>query len=105
MARGIVVVRSRPVSPEREDEFNAWYGGVHLRELLAVPGFVSARRFRRVSGSEAPEYLAVYEVEADDLAAPMRELRRRSAAGETTRGAALQMDPPPEVVLYELLDE
>jgi hypothetical protein len=105
MARGIVVVRSRPVSPEREDEFNAWYGGVHLRELLAVPGFVSARRFRRVSGAEAPEYLAVYEVEADDLAAPMRELRRRSAAGETTPGDALQTDPPPEVVLYELLDD
>jgi hypothetical protein len=105
VARGIVVVRSRPDSPEREDEFNAWYSGVHLRELLAVPGFVSARRFRRVSGAEAPEYLAVYEVEADDLAAPMRELRRRSAAGETTPGAALQTDPPPEVVLYELLDD
>jgi hypothetical protein len=105
MSRGIVVVRSRPVSPEREDEFNAWYGGVHLRELLAVPGFVSARRFRRVSGAEAPEYLAVYEVEADDLAAPMRELRRRSAAGETAPGEALQTDPPPEVVLYELLDD
>jgi hypothetical protein len=105
MSRGIVVVRSRPVSPEREDEFNAWYGGVHLRELLAVPGFVSARRYRRVSGAEAPEYLAVYEVDADDLAAPMRELRRRSAAGETTPGEALQTDPPPEVVLYELLDD
>ena len=103
MPRGILVVRSRPISPEREDEYNGWYSGVHLTELLQVPGFVSARRFRRVSGGE-DDYLAVYEVEADDLAAPLQELRRRSAAGETTRSDAIQTDPPPEIVLYEALD-
>ena len=103
MPRGILVVRSRPVSPEREDEYNAWYSGVHVSELLQVPGFVSARRFRRV-GEGGGEYLAVYEVEADDLAAPLQELRRRSAAGETTRTDAIQTDPPPEIVLYEALD-
>lgn len=103
MPRGVLVVRSRPVSPEREDEYNAWYSGVHVTELLQVPGFVSARRFRRVSEG-GTEYLAVYEVEADDLAAPLQELRRRSAAGETTRSDAIQTDPPPEIVLYEALD-
>jgi antibiotic biosynthesis monooxygenase (ABM) superfamily enzyme len=102
--RGILVVRSRPVSPEREDEYNDWYSGVHVTELLAVPGFVSARRFRRVGEGDGHEYLAVYEVEADDLAAPLHELRRRSAAGETTRSDAIQPDPPPEIVLYEALD-
>jgi hypothetical protein len=94
VARGIVVVRSRPVSPEREAEFNDWNDRAHLPELLAVPGFLAARRFRRV-GDDTGDYLAVYEVEADDLAAPLQELRRRSAAGETTPGRALQNDPPP----------
>ena len=103
MPRGILVVRSRPVSPDREDEYNAWYRGVHVDELLQVPGFVSARRFRRVGDGEI-DYLAVYEVEAEDLVAPLQELRRRSAAGETTRSDAIQTDPPPEIVLYEALD-
>ena len=104
MARGVYVVRSRPVDPAREDEFNDWYDGVHVPELLSVPGFRSARRFRRVgSGDEGPEYLAVYEIEADDVAAPVAEWRRRSSAGETTRTDALQVDPPPVVGLYEEL--
>lgn len=103
MARGVYVVRTRPVSPDRDGELNEWYDGTHVPELLAVPGFVSARRFRRVGGDGGPEYLAVYEIEADDLAAPVQELRRRSAAGETTRSDALQGDPPPVVALYEEL--
>ena len=103
MARGVYVVRTRPVSAAREAEFNDWYDGTHTPELLAVPGFVSARRYRRVGDDGAPEYLAVYEIEADDLAAPVEELRRRSAAGETTASDALQLDPPPVVGLYEEL--
>jgi hypothetical protein len=101
VARGVYVVRARPVSREREDELNQWYDGTHIPELLAVPGFVSARRYRRVDEDGAAEYLAVYEIDADDLAAPVEELRRRSAAGETTRTEALQLDPPPVVALYE----
>jgi hypothetical protein len=103
MARGVYVVRARPVSAERDGELNDWYDGTHIPELLAVPGFVSARRFRRVGGDGVAEYLAVYEIAADDLAAPIAELRRRSAAGETTRSTALQLDPPPEAALYEEL--
>lgn len=101
MPRGVYVVRTRPVSPEREAEFNEWYDGTHVPELLAVPGFVSARRYRQVGGDGEAEYLAVYEIDADDLSAPVQELRRRSAAGETTRSDALRLDPPPVVGLYE----
>lgn len=102
------MVRARPVSPERAGEMDDWYDDVHIPELLAVPGFVSARRFRRVvaeggEGGDSGENLAVYEIDADDLAAPLRELRRRSAAGETTPTTALQLDPPPVVGLYEAL--
>jgi hypothetical protein len=103
VARGVYVVRARPVSADRDGELNEWYDGAHVPELLAVPGFVSARRYRRVGDDGGPEYLAVYEIEADDLAAPVAELRRRSAAGETTRSDALQLDPPPVVALYEEL--
>lgn len=103
MARGVYVVRARPAGPERDGEFNDWYDRTHVPELLAVPGFVSARRFRRVGDDGGPEYLAVYEIEADEVDSPVREWRRRSAAGETTRSDALQLDPPPEATLYEEL--
>ena len=54
-----------------ELEFNAWYDEEHLLRLLAVPGFVSVRRFRDVQwpagGVEAAggrhQYLALYELE------------------------------------------
>jgi hypothetical protein len=104
VARGVYVVRTRPVSADREDEYNRWYDGTHVPELLAVPGFVSARRYRRVGGDGVAEYLAVYEIEADDLGAPVAELRRRSAAGQTTPPTALELDPPPVVALYEALE-
>ncbi|MBO0836979.1 MAG: hypothetical protein J2P28_15935 [Actinobacteria bacterium] len=100
MARGIMVVQSSPVSPDQEDAFNDWYDNVHVPEICAVPGFVSARRYK-IPG--APGYLAIYEIEADDLAGPPAEWHARSAAGRTTGTRTLQLDPPPVVTVYELL--
>jgi len=47
---------------EAEAEFNAWYDEEHLRERIACPGFLGARRFQAVEGS--PRYLALYELES-----------------------------------------
>ncbi len=66
----------------REDEANDWYENVHLAEVLAVPGFVSAQRFEPVDhdDSKGPKrYLASYEIEADDPSVPM------AALGEAVR--------------------
>lgn len=108
MAKGIMVVQSAPSDPEREDEFNQWYSHTHLPELRAVPGFVSARRYRvhdaRAGAPSAHPYLAIYEIEADDLTGPVNELRARSAAGQTTKTDTLQTDPPAVVTLYELIE-
>lgn len=107
MARGIMVVQSSPVSPDREEEFNDWYDNIHLPEICAVPGFVSGRRYKLTGAADgndgAPAYLAIYEIEADDLADPPARWRARSAAGLTTGTTALRLDPPPVVTVYELL--
>lgn len=100
MARGIVVVSTRPASPEQEDEYNRWYSEVHLPEILAIPGFVGARRYRAPGTSE---YLAVYEIEGDDLQAVLAGMATGRAERTTTD--ALATDPPPVVTLYELLDD
>ena len=104
MAKGIMVVRSEPVDPAHEDEFNDWYDNTHIPEITAVPGFVSARRYKTHGGSGGPAYLAIYEIEADDLRAPPKELHARQAAGQTHGTGALRLDPPPVVTFYELLE-
>ena len=107
MPKGIMVVHSAPASPAREDEFNDWYTNTHLPEIRAVPGFVAARRYRVHDGGADPSarsYLAIYEIEADDLTGPLQELAARSAAGRVQHSDSLQMDPPPVVTVYELID-
>ena len=74
MAKHIVLVLTNPVEG-REEEFNDWYDNTHLAEVLESAGFVAAQRFRladvQVGGHPNPRhrYLAIYEVETDDLAA------------------------------------
>jgi len=43
-----------------EAAFNAWYLDQHFPDLLACPGWLSAKRF--VSLGEGPRYAAMYEV-------------------------------------------
>ena len=105
MPKGIMVVQSAPADPSREDEYNEWYSTKHLPEVCSVPGFTAARRYKLRGGPhDSPEYVAIYEIEADDITAPVREWRSRSASGTTTRSDALRLDPPPVVTLYELID-
>jgi hypothetical protein len=104
--KGIMVVQSAPVDPAREDDFNDWYVTKHLPEICAVPGFTGARRYRVLGAAagEAPTYLTVYEIEADDLMAPIKEWRTRSASGTTTGTDSLRLDPPPVVAFYQQID-
>jgi hypothetical protein len=77
MARYTFVVLSESVEG-REDEYNDWYTNRHLADVLRVDGFVAAQRFR-LAESDPPQkfshkYLALYEVETDDLEKVKRAL-------------------------------
>jgi hypothetical protein len=52
-------------APEHEEELNRWYEEEHIDRLFAVPGCLSARRYRATQGS--PRYLALYELTAPDV--------------------------------------
>jgi hypothetical protein len=106
MAKGIMVVQSRPSDPAREDEYNEWYGKTHLADVCAIPGFVGARRYKVHNGADPSqhEYVAIYEIEAEDLTAPVQELRSRSQTGELQMSDVLQLDPPPAITIYELIE-
>ena len=57
-ATGLITVWLH-VPPEHEPELNDWYDKEHLDQVLALPGFVSGRRY---SVDDAPlKYLAWYE--------------------------------------------
>lgn len=54
-----MLVVSKYVDEEMEDEFNRWFDTEHVPERLEVPGIVSAPGFRSEEGS--PLYLFIYE--------------------------------------------
>ena len=58
-----LIIYTSPVDG-REDDYNAWYDGVHLAEFGALPGVINARRFKVASpdADAKPVYAAVYEL-------------------------------------------
>ena len=79
MAHYKLVVLSNPTEG-KEDEYNDWYTNQHLGDVVAIPGYVSAQRFklRHPMGFEhTHQYLAIYEVETDDPDAAIAALQAR----------------------------
>lgn len=99
MARGIIYVETYPSAPDREQEYNTWYDEVHLGELVALDGIISARRLRPVDG-DGP-YVALYEIEGDDLPAILQGM----STAKLTMSSALQLDPPPIPRLLEVITD
>ena len=94
MGRYKLVVLSNPVDG-REDEYNDWYSDQHLGDVVAVPGFRSAQRFRLrdpMGYAHAQRYLAIYEIEADDPDAAIDALRQRRGTEVMAMSAALDLN-------------
>jgi hypothetical protein len=70
MAGNLQIVFSRFPEDVTEDQFNEWYDA-HLPEILSIPGFVSAQRYRLdpvVVDDDVPvryRFMALYEIEGD----------------------------------------
>jgi hypothetical protein len=77
MARHVLMALNGAKAGE-EAEFERWYDDVHIPEILAVPGFTAARRFRivdtNVQGSGGWTNVSLYEIETDDLPAALAAL-------------------------------
>src|SRR4051812_30691352 len=87
MAKHVFLVRTGPSSPERADEYNHWYDTIHLPDLLDVKGVVGASRYQVASvqqggaAIEGPRYLAIYEVEIEDLSDFFDDMMRAATDG------------------------
>jgi hypothetical protein len=95
MDRYTLVVLYNPVEG-KDEEFNEWLDRDHIPELLGVEGFVSAQRFRLALAQTQPpgeiehQYLTLYEIETDDIAA----LNERLIAGRRDRTVSDAVDRP-----------
>jgi hypothetical protein len=112
MARGILLVFTNPSAPEREAEFNSWYTDVHLPEFLRLSGVSAARRFELSSSQmrqppgvplDGRQYLAAYEVEAEDFGELCERIN--STANQRTQSDVLERDPLPLSLLFEQIGE
>lgn len=80
--------------PGRENEFSDWYGNVHIRELMAHGGYVSAEFFHQEGDMGYPfpnNYLALYTMTGQDWAVAESTMAN-AAAGNYTPSDAGQKD-------------
>jgi hypothetical protein len=106
--RGLMMVFSNASSPEEIPEFNRWYDETHLNEVLQVPGVVAATRYELDEDQMLPgedgfgrRFLAVYEIEAEDLQ-QVRDAIRASSS-DRTHSPALELDPLPAMAIFRQL--
>lgn len=77
----------------RDDEYNDWYQNVHLPEVLSYKGMVSAQRYKAAVPLQEPggtsySYLAVYDIDTDDLGSLLQRLGSDSTSGRNTASEA-----------------
>lgn len=89
------LVFSDPVEG-REDEFNKWYDEVHVPEIVAMPGLISAQRYT-INDTEfgasmrgKHRYMVMYEMEGDP-AEVMGRISEAVQAGEIHMHDALDL--------------
>lgn len=95
MAKYTFVVLTNPTAG-KDAEFNEWYNKQHIPDVLNVPGFVCAQRFRladtQMGGAESKhKYLALYEIETDDVAKALKDLQSRIGTDDMIMSDAIDM--------------
>jgi hypothetical protein len=95
MAKGIIFLETMPVSADREAEYHDWYNDTHLEEICSVEGITGARRFAPTDGNGP--FIAIYELDTDDLDAVVDRLRELGASGKMSSLKYLSMDAPPPI--------
>ncbi len=88
-----LVALTRP-KPGREEEYHDWYNNTHLPELVNKFGMASAQRYKLVAklmGSDENEFMAIYDIEADDPMALLGAMGQAAQAGEMTHSDSQDM--------------
>ena len=75
----LFIVESNCADSAREGEFNNWYNQIHIPDIMSTGYIDRATRYELTT--TPPEgrgkYLAVYEIESDNIDATMSEFRAK----------------------------
>jgi hypothetical protein len=85
-----LVALTRP-QPGREDEYHEWYNTKHLPELVNKFNMAGAQRYKlaaKLMGSDENEFLAIYDIEAEDPMAFLGAMGAAAQGGELTQSDA-----------------
>ena len=66
VGKALLVVFMEP-KPGTEEQFERWYNEHHVPERVSVPGILNARRFEICEGEGALKYLAIYELDDENV--------------------------------------
>lgn len=82
--------------PGRAEEFKTWYRDRHLADVRRQPGVTSAEVFevvfKKTYDLDIPDYtlMTIYELDCDDPAAKIAEIKALSGSEEMPESAALE---------------
>jgi hypothetical protein len=91
-----LVVFTNPTTGN-EAEFNRWYNEQHIPDVLNAAGFVCAQRFKLSDTQMGPnidkshQYLALYEIETDDIKASLKDLQSRAGTADMVMSDAIDL--------------
>ena len=102
MAKTIFLAWSDPVDEASEAEFSSWYEGTHIPQVrAAIPAISAVHRYQvadvpAAPGAPAHRFLAVYELDTDDVAEAMAALGAAVEGGrlDPTRTMDTTANPP-----------
>lgn len=108
MAKAVLVAHVHPTGPEHEAEFNRWYDEVHIPQVIErIPGIVGGSRYKYAEAQLTPQevapphrYLALYEVDTDDLEATVGLLGAGLTDGTLDLTEALNVAEAPPVLHF-----
>ena len=79
MTRHVFMIITEAPPADQAQAFEDWYVNRHMPDVLAVPGFTAAQRYRLAPDPKLGErFITIYEMECDDRNAVMAEVRRRA---------------------------
>lgn len=87
-----------------EANYNKWYNEQHIPDVCNVPGFTGAQRFKRKGDEGVAQYLAIYEMEADDPDAVVAELTSRAGTDAMIMTDDIDLESA-TIMMYEQVSE
>jgi hypothetical protein len=101
MAKTLLFVESKPVSPQLVEEYHSWHEETHIPEMLTIDGFVSARRWQADNGAS---FITLYEIDTD-VDTARANLKAAFQGGQMSKADLVESEPPAVMRYLSLVGE